>query len=149
MRRCQKILNTRIALIKMVPSHYTGSYQQNFKKTKQLNSKGDPVFQSMVKYGAPVIVHLMDMLDDTTVTKLFNSCTNKNYTVGDLAFLLIDEIEWIPFALVIKMQWCTFRACGSLPDYFWDYLRENRKSFKQNYQTYYYSKERKAVQRSK
>ena len=132
-------ISTMISLIKSVPFHYTSSSQKDIKKLAILNKLNDASFQMIVSYDTVAIPYLINKLNDTTLTEIYNSCSKNNFKIGDIAFLLINDIEQIPYSTVTNTQWCLVGQCGKLPDYFFNYLELNRLEFQLKYRKYYYS----------
>jgi hypothetical protein len=138
----QASFNRMVSLIREVPARYSGSYWEK-KQVPPPLTKDDIWFEAIVKYDTTAIPYLIELINDSSLTKVINLCTKQPYRTGDLATLLIIDIESIPSALVTHMQWCTWGQCGILPDGFLEYVHSDRQRFKVLYQSYYRSKERR------
>ncbi|HLK27122.1 MAG TPA: hypothetical protein VKT28_00970 [Puia sp.] len=79
-----------------------------FKYNKGLDEKESKFFDipylSILKKGTDIIPTLLKLITDTTKTKILNKCSNDYFTVGQLVYVLIDDIERIPFFEVTKIQ---------------------------------------------
>jgi hypothetical protein len=133
-------LKSRLANIKRVPSHYTNQHQ--FAATSE-KKPGDSAYQSVLKMSREVLEELIKVLPDTSLTQITNTCGNGNFTYGQLAFLLIDDIEDVPYFTVTNIQFDVF-DCGILPAGLLDYLKTNGRTFQKQYSDYIYSKAMKA-----
>jgi hypothetical protein len=98
-----------------------------------------------VKPGVAAIPGLISVLDNKERSQCYDSCSQQYQTYGQLAFLIIDHIEPIPYALVTNRQWCIVSQCGYYPDGFLDFVDEQGKEFKRLYSEYFVSAERKQV----
>lgn len=106
------------------------------------NSFKDSSYSKILKHGTAAIPTLINLLTDTTITSINNKCSNQNCRQGDIAFFLINNIEFVPYSKLTATQWCIVGNCGSIPDGFFEYFNKNRKEFQQQYLSYFYSKER-------
>jgi hypothetical protein len=141
-------VNRMVSLIKTIPEKYSTHYNRNEIKSI-LNKQDDGWFKIIVKYDTNVIPFLINLIGDGTPSMAFNTCSNANYRTGDVAILLINDIEQIPYATVTHSQWCTFGQCGVLPDGFFYYTNAHRRDFQEQYKTYYSGKERQDILREK
>ena len=88
-----------------------------------------------------VIDRLIDVLTDTSATVIPNSCGEGNFTYGQLAFLLIDDIEAVPYFAVTHIQFDVI-DCGTMPNGLLDYVKNYGSSFQQQLRSYFHSKVR-------
>ncbi|MEO5943478.1 MAG: hypothetical protein ABIP30_08670 [Ferruginibacter sp.] len=105
----------------------------------------DKAFDFILSQDTFAIPSLINLLTDTSVSKVKKTGTNYYYKKGDLAFILINYIEWVPFALITHSQWCICCDCGNLPMGFLQYVDRNRFEFQRNYQSYFVSEERRKM----
>ncbi|MEO7047077.1 MAG: hypothetical protein ABI091_17370 [Ferruginibacter sp.] len=105
----------------------------------------DQAFDFILSQDTFAIPSLINLLTDTSVSKVKNLDANNYYKKGDLAFILINYIEGVPFALITHSQWCICCDCGNLPKDFLQYVDRNRFQFQKEYQSYYVSKERRKM----
>lgn len=88
-------------------------------------------------------LYLSDLIIDSTEANIVNSCTGKKFKVGDIATILIIDIEeYFPYAHITESQWCLWNAETILPVGFYDYLEDNREDFQRLYREYLHSHER-------
>src|SRR5215210_6750145 len=98
-----------LSKIKELPFKYTTTH---FTDTLSIKKKSrDSFYNSIIAMDTLVIPALVEIICDTTLTKIQNPCNKSNFTYGQLAFLLIDDIEPIPIALATGMQFDVFE-CG-------------------------------------
>ncbi len=133
---------TKLNQIETIPCSYL--------KNEILDKKFyDKAFDFILAQDTFAIPALINLLGDTSASKVKNLNANTYYKKGDLAFILINYIEGVPFALITHSQWCICCDCGNLPKDFLQYFDSNRYEFKKDYQSYYTSKERqKFIKRS-
>jgi hypothetical protein len=130
------IISFRLNQIKKIPCTY-------FKKEISGNQFYDIVFNSILAQDTFAIPSLVNLLTDTTRSKVKKYDSNTYYKKGDLALILINYIEWIPFATLTQSQWCLCCDCGNLPSGFMEYFGANRYEFQKKYRYYYASEERR------
>ena len=105
----------------------------------------DKAFDFILAQDTFAIPALINLLGDTSASKVKNLNSNTYYKKGDLAFILINYIEGVPFALITHSQWCICCDCGNLPKDFLQYVDSNRYEFQKKYQSYYTSEERRKI----
>ena len=103
----------------------------------------DTNYVVIVQKGKSILPKLTQYLSDTTLSLIPNQCDSGNFTIGQLAFFLINDIEYMPVRLVTKKQWDGMGNCLIiLPDGWLDYLRTNGREFEELYRKYLSSKQR-------
>jgi len=102
----------------------------------------DSVYASIAKLDTNAIPTLMNHLSDTTSTVIANTCLGGYFTLGQLAFFLINDIEPIPYFTVTKSQWDVLGECGTLPYGFLNYVKFKGQEFKNEYRVYFNSQAR-------
>lgn len=124
--------------IESVPYWYTKDFQNQTKQEGAIDS----TYRIIIKMDTNAIVQLKDILPSTTLTKIPNSCNGGYFTYGQLAFLLINDIEEVPLGAVTRIQFdvleCSFLAEGVL-----DYIKRNGQEFKRKYSAYLSSEGRR------
>ena len=131
-------ISIKINQIETIPCSYI--------KNESLRRKPyDKAFDFILAQDTFAIPALINLLTDTSATKVKNLDANSCYKKGDLAFILINFIEWVPFALITHSQWCICCDCGNLPKGFLKYVDSNRFEFQKKYQSYYVSEERRKM----
>jgi hypothetical protein len=117
-----------------------------FKFSKDVGDKGkkftDIQYLSIHDMGPRIIPILWKLLLDSTKTKIKNKCSGTYFTVGQLSFILIDDIESIPFSEVTGRQFDVIESCSVLPDGLLIYIRFNGAEFQAKYKIYFYSTNR-------
>ncbi|RYZ20527.1 MAG: hypothetical protein EOO10_23140 [Chitinophagaceae bacterium] len=142
-------LKDRLVRIDSIPFWYTplaydDAKWKTYRFDKPVPLKGvDSNYASIVKRGKTVIPELINFLGDTTSTSILNRCDSGYVTIGQLAYFLINDIEFIPVPLVTRSQWCVMSECQLLREGFLEYLRLGRDDFKKRYNHYFYSKMRR------
>jgi len=109
---------------------------------------GKRVFQ----YGHRALPLLSEVFADTTRTEVYSDCLHRYLTKGDLAIILADRIEMMPYFQLTGIQNCTFEFCpgnGNLIEYYLDTIaRDGYQRFKVNYRAWLRSKDRKKWSKS-
>lgn len=78
---------------------------------------------------------------DTTGTPAIACNANRNLVVGDIAFLLVDEVKRIPYFQVLGVQFDAFNFECSYPHGLFTYISEDREMVKRKVEFYLASKE--------
>ncbi|RYZ88146.1 MAG: hypothetical protein EOP04_10020 [Proteobacteria bacterium] len=65
----------------------------------------------MISLGPKILKPLSDIFTDTTQTKVYSECQSRYLTKADLAIILSDRIEMMPYAQVTGIQNCLFQFC--------------------------------------
>ena len=102
---------------------------------------GDSAYEAVLRMDTAVIERLILVLPDTSLTQIPNPCGSGNFTFGQLAFLLINEIEGIPIASITQMQFDVL-DCGALPHGLLEYVKLKGTQFQHQYSAYFHSSER-------
>ena len=106
----------------------------NIEKTK------DSSYFNITQNRRSAMPYLISKLLDTTDTKIFSHLLKKDLKRCDLALLLINDVELIPFSKITRIQWCICCDCINFPVDFFTYFDKNRLQFYENYKSYFYSK---------
>ena len=102
----------------------------------------DISYLNIIKNRKSSIPYLIRQLTDTTDTEVFSQFSKRYLKRSDLALLLINDIEQIPFAKITQIQWCICCDCFNFPVDFFQYFDKNRLEFYENYRDYFYSNRR-------
>ncbi len=84
-------------------------------------------FIALIKKGITEIPNYIQKITDSTITTIQHDCKDSTLTIGDIAYLVCDEISRIGVMKVIKIQFCLIevnengKTCWS----FYDYLFTN------------------------
>ena len=133
-------IKSRLANIKRVPLHYTSQHQLAPNTERK---PGDSAYQAVLRMDTAVIRELIKVLPDTALTQIPNTCGNGNFTFGQLAFLLIDDLEDVPYFTVTNRQFDVV-DCGILPAGLLEYVKTSGPTFQKQYSDYFYSKSKQA-----
>jgi hypothetical protein len=101
----------------------------------------DSGYLSIIRKGTEINPALIPILSDTSLTHIRNTCSGGYFTLGQLSFFLINDIEAVPMFRVTKIHFDVFGECG-LAYGVLHYLKNNGAVFKERYKKYFYSKER-------
>lgn len=141
----QPTIDRMIRMIKTVPAKYNRQNTGPIQFPPRTAPTPDFWWDCIVHYDTSAIKYLAQRITDTTETSIPIECTTLNYRIGDLAILLINDIEQIPWAAVTNIQWCIFSRCSMLPEAFLEWVATNRAKFRSQYLTYWASEERREI----
>ncbi|WP_440880416.1 hypothetical protein [Tenacibaculum sp. C7A-26P2] len=97
-------------------------------------------------FGENSLIILAEYFTDTTLTKIKSECHNRNLTKGEIAIIMADRIEPMPYFTVTQIQNCTLTFCENNPnriEYYFstnNYLNNN--VFKERYVEWLFSEDR-------
>ena len=134
--------------IRAVPSKYVALHKSGIPSSKTGLPKfsyTDKIYSKIKIKGVDAIPGLIKFLGDTTETNIKDNCGTGNFTIGQLSFFLINDIETIPLAYVTNMQFDVIHQCGCLADGVLLYLKQRGNKFKDQYRRYYYSDGRQKI----
>jgi len=103
----------------------------------------DAAFNYFVKEKRKVLQFLIEKITDTTFTSIKRKSTNGFFKKGDLAIIVLSNIEFIPYASITGEQWCICCETGYIPVNFLSYVDDNRLDFQSKYRYYCLEQERK------
>jgi hypothetical protein len=103
----------------------------------------DTAFNYFLKQKTTCLQFLIENISDTTFTSIERKSANGFYRKGDLAVILLSNIEFIPYAAITGNQWCICCETGFIPVDFFSYLNKNRLDFQSKYKNYCLEQERK------
>lgn len=117
----------------------------DIKKSKDISTQKEA--KQIIEYGDKVLSFLTNRFADTTLTKINSECQELTLTKGEVAIILADRIEIMPYALLTYIQNCTLEFCKDNPNLVEYYLsairRDNVKKFQDRYIGWLKSKDRK------
>jgi hypothetical protein len=96
--------------------------------------------------GKNILPILTDYFTDTTKVKTYSDCLDRNLTSGEIAIIVADRIEMMPYATLTGMQNCILTFCEKNPnfiEYYLDYVRDDVGEFQNKYKAWLQSNERK------
>jgi hypothetical protein len=101
---------------------------------------GDELIWKIVKFGKPAIMPLIDKISDTSYSKVKFKDYDKVITlrVGDIAYKCLEQIVFVPVAVISKIQF-DVGLCGGYQAYFFTYLSNysDRLKFQKQLKEYY------------
>jgi hypothetical protein len=97
-------------------------------------------------FGENSLIILAEYFTDTTLTKIKSECHNRNLTKGEIAIIMADRIESMPYFSVTRIQNCRLTFCENNPNrieyYFSTNNYLNNKIFKERYVEWLFSEDR-------
>lgn len=115
------------------------------KKSKDLSLREEA--KQLINYGDKVLPYLVNWFTDTTKTEIKSDCQNLTLTKGDVAIIIADRIEVMPYAQLTNIQNCLIEFCKDNPNLIEYYLhairRDNVEKFQNRYVNWLRSNERK------
>ena len=104
--------------------------------------------EKIMAFGEKSLPILAEFFTDFTLTEIKSECHNRNLTKGELAIIIADRIEGMPFALLTGVQNCLLEFCENNPNLIEYYLpwikQDGGKSFKEKYKNWLASYDRKS-----
>ena len=101
---------------------------------------------SILKYGALAIPVLVELFENDEKTRIYSACQEKFLSKGEVAIILADRIERMPYAIVTRIQNCTLQFCENnlnlIEYYLWAIQRDGVQVFIGRYKTWFNSEER-------
>jgi len=89
---------------------------------------------------------LAEFFTDSTLTNVISECQERNLTKGELAIIMADRIEGMPYATITGVQNCTLTFCqgniNMIEYYLWAIKDIGTENFKNNYIEWLSSEER-------
>lgn len=117
----------------------------DIENSKELSKR--PEGKLIISYGDKVLPMLTAYFTDTTLTEIKSDCQSLNLTKGEVAIILADRIEFMPYAKLTNIQNCLLEFCKDNPNLIEYYLyairRDNVKEFQDRYNKWLTSKDRK------
>lgn len=81
-----------------------------------------PATKEIMKYGEDALKLLAEFFTDKTPTSTKSECQKRDLVKGDLAIIIADRIEVMPYALLTGIQNCTMESCDNNPNFIEIYL---------------------------
>ncbi len=107
------------------------------------NSKGiskTEQAEKIISFGEKSLPILAEFFTDSTQTKVKSECHGRNLNKGEIAIIIADQIDRIPYALVIGVQNCLHEFCKDNPNLIEYYLpwinRDGFINFKEKYMSW-------------
>ncbi|TCI90961.1 hypothetical protein [Tenacibaculum sp. M341] len=97
-------------------------------------------------FGEKSLITLAEFFTDLTLTNIKSECNNRNLTKGEIAIIIADKIESMPYYTLTQIQNCTLTFCENNPNlieyYFSTNNSLNNKIFKERYVKWLFSNDR-------
>ena len=113
------------------------------------NSKGiteTEQAKKIIAFGENSLTTLAEYFTDSTLTKVKSECQKRNLTKGEIAIIMADRIEGMPYFTVTGIQNCTMSFCENNPNlieyYLWAIKRNGTEQFQEKYLTWLESDDR-------
>ena len=107
----------------------------------------------LISSGPKVINQLVKQFSDSTRTNVYSDCQNRFLRKGDIAVIIADHIEPMPYTRLTGIQNCLFKFCENNPnriEYYLYAITENRfVDFQSAYLSWLNSNERKQLYTTK
>lgn len=115
---------------------------------KSENITKDSGAQKLIVNGKKLLPELASRFTDSTTSAVFSRCAKRYLTRGELAIIIADHIEGMPYFLLTGLQNCTLETCPDNPnrvEYYLNFIkmRGMQKMFQQKYYDWLNSPERK------
>jgi hypothetical protein len=107
---------------------------------KTENSKGitkTEQAEKIITYGEKSLLILAEFFTDSTQTKVKSECQERNLTKGEIAIIMADQIQRMPYAQLTGIQNCLLTFCENNPNwieyYLWAIKRDGTEKFQEKY----------------
>lgn len=102
--------------------------------------------EKLIEYGWRILPTLAEFFNDQTLTKIKTECHDRILTKGELAIIMADRIEGMPYARVTGIQNCTLNFCeqnANLIEYYLPFIeRDGIEKFQEKYMKWLVSDDR-------
>ncbi|NJB72912.1 hypothetical protein GGR42_003410 [Saonia flava] len=102
--------------------------------------------EKILAFGESSLTILAEFFIDSTKTVVRSECQERNLTKGELAIIMADRIEIMPYATITGIQNCLLTYCENNPNiveyYLWAIKRDGYDNFQKKYVDWIYSKDR-------
>ena len=93
--------------------------------------------EKLIEYGWRILPTLAEFFTDQTLTEIKSECNNRILNKGEIAIIMADRIEGMPYARVTGIQNCTLTFCeknANLIEYYLQFIeRDGIKIFQEKY----------------
>jgi len=93
--------------------------------------------EKIIAFGEKSLPILAELFTDSTQTKVKSECNSRNLTKGELAIIMADQIDRIPYALLTGVRNCLLEFCKDNPnliEYYFPWInRDGFLNFKEKY----------------
>ena len=102
--------------------------------------------EKLIEYGWRILPTLAEFFTNQTSTNVKSECLDRILNKGEIAIIMADRIEGMPYARVTEIQNCTLDFCeknANLIEYYLPYIKSNGiKEFQNNYMDWLVSDDR-------
>ena len=102
--------------------------------------------KKIMNFGWQILPMLSEFFNDQTSTNVKSDCIGRSLNKGEIAIILADRIEGMPYAKVTGIQNCTLTFCDqnkNFIEYYLPFIKNNGvEKFQVNYQNWLKSDER-------
>lgn len=103
--------------------------------------------KKLISQGRILLPLLAEFFSDTSSSLIKSDCQNRFLTHGEVAIIIADKIEIMPYYKITGIQNCTFEICPGNPNgieyYLWAIKRDGANVFVQKYNAWLNSEDRK------
>ncbi|WP_299892522.1 hypothetical protein [uncultured Lacinutrix sp.] len=93
--------------------------------------------KKIIAFGENSLIILAEFFTDSTLTKVKSECQKRILTKGEIAIIIADRIEGMPYFTITGIQNCTMTFCENNPNlieyYLWDSKKNETEKFKEKY----------------
>ena len=102
--------------------------------------------EKIIAFGEKYLPILSEFFTDSTLTKVKSECQKRNLTKGEIAIIMANRIEIMPYGRLTGVQNCLAEFCENNPnwiEYYFPWIRKDgTENFKNKYTDWLYSEER-------
>ena len=102
--------------------------------------------EKLIEYGWRILPTLAEFFSNQTLTEIKSECNNRILNKGEIAIIMADRIEGMPYARVTGIQNCTLTFCeknANLIEYYLPFIERNGiKKFETKYTEWLASNDR-------
>ncbi|WP_417237463.1 hypothetical protein [Bizionia paragorgiae] len=103
--------------------------------------------KKIIAFGKNSLITLAEFFTDSTLIKVKSECQERNLTKGEIAIIMADQIEFMPYGTLMGIQNCLLTFCENNPNlveyYFWAIKRDGVENFQKKYVDWLKSDEHK------
>ena len=97
----------------------------------------------LIGFGHNILPTLAYFFTDSTITKVKSECQKRNLTKGEIAIIIADQIQRMPYARLTGVQNCLFEFCENNPnwiEYYFPWIKNDGfENFEKKYKEWLYS----------
>jgi hypothetical protein len=114
----------------------------------------DSSVSKMLAKGEKILMNLSKHFTDTTKSEVFSKCIGRYLTRGEIAIILADRMQGMPYFALTGSQNCTLESCENNPNFVEYYLefikfRGMTQLFQKRYVDWLVSSDRKRYRKDK